>query len=382
MNLLSAPSTALRTRAGPLAAALLTSLAASAAAAGAGGPSSSGDCETSISRLTRLALGDVFEYLFLQDSLQLSPAQVDRGQRRQAVMQSAGTSAPAGTAKQELDVVNREAQQDMLGWEAAVVQLVQLAQAATAATCAALQQQDPPDSVDGQLICLLLGHASSLQLLPDDALPLQPPSGSSGGGAPTVSSSRAGVLHLAAVALDVMACQQQYRSRYAYLHYHHRAWAMEWVACGCTVQQLLAVLPVICPSGGVSDAVCLRDSPLPAAGTVTAAAKGAEGAAAGAAAGSSSMQFLLRAYCGGLIYWMIFYNAHAKIGELAAALGMEEDGLLRVFTHELCSSVYPLLKVPELRQQESWFRKKLPNTAEVRVSKLTAVWHQVLLGVQ
>jgi hypothetical protein len=276
-----------------------------------------------------------------------------------------GAAGPAvATAKQEWDATNREAQQDSMAWEAAVVQLADLAHASTAAACVALQQQEPPNVLDAHLLLLLMRHTASVQLLPADALPAQAPgipvsgSNSQAGSSNDGSRARVRALSLAAAALDVMAAQQQYGSRHTYLQYHCRGWAKEWVAAACTASQLLAISTIICPSSGAGSEALPSSTPALDAATATAGAH--------TAAGAGSTKLLLQAYGSALSFWSIFYGATDELAVLAAAVGLEEAALLQVFTYELCSCVYPILKVPELKQATDRFRNKLPTTAEVR----------------
>jgi hypothetical protein len=323
-------------------------------------------CCPSIAEFVKVAVAEVSGYLFLQDSGTPTSAQANRVGRRQAALRQMGAAGPAAaTAKQEWDATNREAQQDAMAWEAAVLQLADLAHASTAAACVALQQEEPPNVLDAHLLLLLMRHTASVQLLPADALPAHAPgipgsgSSSQAGSSSDSSSARVRALSLAATALDVMAAQQQYGSRHAYLQYHCRAWAKEWVAAACTAPQLLAISTIMCPSsGGGSGALPSSARTLDAA-IVTAGADAAEGA--------GSTKLLLQAYGSALSFWSIFYGATDELAVLAAAARLEEAALLQVYTHELCSCVYPLLKVPELKQATDRFRVKLPKTAEVRL---------------
>jgi hypothetical protein len=98
--------------------------------------------------------------------------------------------------------------------------------------------------------------------------------------------------------------------------------------------------------------------------TALAAAGAASGPSKGAA-GSVSLQ-LLQAYGCSLLFWLIYYGSRQELAALAAAAGLEEAALLQAFTHELCSRVYPMLKVPELKTAMDMFREKLPANADVR----------------
>lgn len=388
LGLLSAPSSGLRARAGPLAAALLTSLAASAAPAAAhGSPAIAGAGHgldaPSITSLIKDAVSEISGYLFLQDSTNLTSAQANRVGRCQAAqrqMQAAGPAA--GSAKAELDAINREAQQDALGWEAAVVQLAALAQATTAAACVALQQQEPPNVLDAHLLLLLLRHAASVQLLPANALPaLQAagnPNSSSQASSDDGSSAQKHAARIAAATLDVMASQQKYSRRQAYLQYHARSWVKEWVAAGCAIQQLLAIQPILCPPRG--DSSSYLDTGPPGRAPALAAAIAAAPASADAAAEAAGARQLLHAYGLSIMYWLIFYGAHEELAALAAAAGLEEAALVNVYVHELCSGVYPMLKVPELKPATERFRAKLPANAAVRRPLFQSV-HDALLGL-
>lgn len=371
LRLLSSPSSALRARAGPLTAALLTALAAAASPAAAF--ANSDNCGSalrclSIAEFVKVAVAEISGYLFLQDSAIPTSAQANRVGRRQAALRQMGAAGPAvATAKQEWDATNREAQQDAMAWEAAAVQLADLAHATTAAACVALQQQEPPNVLDAHLLLLLMRHTASVQLLPADALPAHaagiPVSGSNSqaGSSGHGSSARARALSVAATALDMMAAQQHYGSRCAYLQFHCRAWAKEWGAAACTAQQLLAISTIICPmvSGAGSEA-------LPSSAPALDAAAAAPPPGADATEGAGGAKLLLQAYGSALSFWSIFYGATDELAVLAAAAGLEEAALLQVYTHELCSCVYPILKVPELKQATDRFRTKLPSTAEVR----------------
>jgi hypothetical protein len=368
LALLNSPRAALRARAGPLAAGLLMALPASAAAAAADGAqsSSNGSRPVSVTALTSAALAEIVGYIPLQSSPELTQAHEERVQQRQAAQHKAAAGALA--AQKELDAVltatNREAQQEALAWEAAVVQLADLACATTAVACVALQQQEPPDALDAQLIMLLLRHTASLQLLPDGILPTTAVDnpGSNGSARATQSGSsghsssgaRAHAMRIAAAALEVMSHQQQYSRRYAYLHYHRRMWTKEWVAAGCTVQQLLAVQPLVGAPAGVS-----------AHDAQQAHTSGRAGLAAAGGAAAAGITALLQAYSSSLTFWLIFHGAQEQLAALAAAAGLQEAELLQLFTLELCSCVYPMLKVPELKEGASRFTKKLNNTQTV-----------------
>jgi hypothetical protein len=355
LGLLSSPRAALRARAGPLAAGLLLALPAAAA-----GGTENSSRPLSVTALATASLAEMVGYIFLQSSPEVTQAQADRMQQRQAAQHKAAAGGAVLTA------TNREAQQEALAWEAAVVQLTDLACATTAVACVALQQQEPPSASDAQLIMLLLRHTASLQLLPDGVLPsvAVDSSGVNGSGQSAPSSgARAHAMRLAAAALDVMSHQQQYSKRYTYLHYHRRTWTREWVAAGCTVQQLLAVQPLICAPADAHEHNAQQINTSGSAGleaAVTAAAAAGNAPAAGITA-------LLQAYGSSLTFWLIFHGAEEQLAALAAAAGLQESELLKLFTLELCSCVYPMLKVPELKEGASRFTKKLNNTTTVSV---------------
>jgi len=378
--LMSSPSFALRARAGPLAAALLTAVAAGSAAAGphAGHATGSSSSGASITECVSAALADISGYLFLQDSTQLTAAQAARAHRRQEALQQLNAPGAVGvSAKAELDAASREAHQDALAWEVAVVQLADLARATLAATCAALQQQQQANALDAQLLMLLLRHTASLQLLPEDSLSSQG-SGKTGSGSSCSSSSsiRLRALRTAAAALDVMSARQQYPDRFAYLHYHCTAWAKEWVSADCTVQSLLAVQALMCAPAAYGQPGVLLFGSSPA---LEAAAATPEGRAPGTPAPAPDRS-LLQCFGSSLVFWMIFYDKQAELSALAAAAGLEEEALLQGFKHELCSSLYPLLQVPELRPQVARFRQKVPKNAEVRQQPAPSLTHPGCLG--
>lgn len=379
LALLSSPSFALRARAGPLAAALLTVVAASSAAAwpraGHANGSSSG---ASVTECVSAALADISGYLFLQDSSQLTAAQAARAHRRQdALQQLNAPGAVGGNAKAELDATSREAHQDAVAWEVAVVQLVDLAQATLATTCAALQQQQQANALDAQLLMLLLRHTASLQLLPKDSISSQGSGNTASGSSCSSSSVRLRALRTAAAALDVMAARQQYPDRFSYLRYHCSAWAKEWVSADCTVQSLLAVQVLMCPpAAGAQSDVLLVGSSL-ALEAVTAATQAGHAPGPSASAPDRS---LLQCFGSSLVFWMIFYDKQAELSALAAAAGLEEEALLQGFKHELCSSLYPLLRVPELRPQVARFRQKVPKNAEVRQQPAPSLTQDALLS--
>lgn len=369
LPLLQSRSSLCRVRAGPLVAALLTALAASVAPAAA--PSTDGASSgPSVSHLVQCAVTEAAEFLFVQGSATLTQEQADRVSRRQAAQQRMHPpGAAAGSARQDWEETNRAAQDEALLWEIAVVQLADLAQAAAAAASVALQQQEPPNVLDAHLLRFLLRHIACVQLLPADALPLQAPGSAAGssqaGSSGDASSARARAMHTAAVALDVMASQQQYSSRFAYLHYHAGSWLRELVATGDqSVQQLLAIQAILCPGPGAdASSNTVRGGSAAALEAAVAAAAAASGASQGA--DSASLQ-LLQAYGCSLVFWLIYCGSNQELAALAAAAGLEEAALLQVYTHELCSRVYPMLKVPELKAAIDMFRAKLPGNTDVR----------------
>lgn len=374
LPLLQSRSSLCRMRAGPLVAAMLTALAASVAPAApsTNGASSSGP---SVSHLVQCAVAEAAEFLSLQGSATLTQEQADRVSMRQAAQHPAG--AAAGSARQDWEdttltpgsAVNRAAQQDALLWEIAVVQLVNLAQAAPASSSVALQRQEPPNVLDAHLLRFLLGHTACVQLLPADALPLQAPDSAAAGSSQAgssgdASSARVRAMHNAAVALDVMASQQQYSSRFAYLQYHAGAWLRELVATGGqSVQQLLAIQAILCPAPGAdASSNTVTGGSAAALEAVVAAAAAASGVSQGA---DSACLQLLQAYGCSLVFWLIYCGSNKELAALAAASGLGDAALLQVYTHELCSHVYPLLKVPELKAAIDMFRAKLPASADV-----------------
>lgn len=376
LPLLQSRSNLCRMRAGPLVAALLTALAVSVAPAA---PSTNGASSgPSVSHLVQCAVTEAAEFLSLQGSPTLTQEQADRVSMRQAAQQRMHPAdAAAGSAIRDWEettltpcaAVNRAAQQDALLWEIAVVQLVDLAQAAPTAASVALQRQEPPNVLDAHLLRFLLRHTACLQLLPADALPLQAPGSAAGSSQASssgdASSARARAMHNAAVALDVMASQQQYSSRFAYLQYHAGSWLRELLATGGqSVQQLLAIQAILCPAPGAdASSNTVRGGSAVALEAAVAAAAAASGASQGA---DSARLQLLQAYGCSLVFWLIYCGSNEELAALAAASGLGEAALLQVYTHELCSHVYPMLKVPELKAAIDMFRAKLPASADVR----------------
>jgi hypothetical protein len=181
------------------------------------------------------------------------------------------------------------------------------------------------------------------------------------------------VLQQVAAALDVMAAQQQYGSRHAHLLYHSRAWVRQWVAAGCSVAQLIAAAPLLCPAADAlaSDAALIINCSPEVPAAAAAPAPGAGGAPQQQQQQQQQQQpaarALLRCHGPALVFWAIFYDAQGVLDDLAAAAGLTEPALVHLYTHVTCSCVYPLLKAPEFKQQAGQFRRKLNASSPVCV---------------
>lgn len=190
-------------------------------------------------------------------------------------------------------------------------QVADLASAAQVAAAAALRLQEAPNTLDIQLLLLLLGHAAVTQQLPLELVPPLNPAAD--------PDSRACCLQLATAAADYMAVQQQYADRFGYLQYHAAAVLWQWFLSGKhTFEQLTLLQPLLCQHTSTT----------------------ADNAAAAAA--------VLDQY-GSSITVSLLHNLDDDQQLAAAAAGVQLPALLERYRIHVFGTLLPLTKYPQLK---------------------------------
>lgn len=331
LELLDTNGCMVRMRAGPLVAQLIADAAAAAlkaaAAAAPAQPAAAPDTGGStVSAAVLAAVADMQQRLILQQSSRLDQQQA----ALQGLLKKHHMSPEEEANKKE---GLRQMKLRQLYWDTAMVQITDLASVAGAVAAAAVQQEELPDALDAQLLQLLCAHTAAVQQLPSDLLP------SLCSGAP---DGKSGALQLATAALDVMAVQQQYSNRFAYLAYHAPAWLWVWFLTGHSFEELLLLCPLLC-------------TPAAAVGNRNKQYTGAAMQRVKAELGSSrkAAQQLLQQYGGSIVTSLLHtsiddegqHSAHLQqqLDAMAEAAGVPLEALYSEWRWVVYGTLYPMI---------------------------------------
>jgi hypothetical protein len=312
LSLLCSDYHALRIRAGPLAARVIAD-AANTAAAVAGGEAASSSSGAVAAAVTA-AIAEVQQQLLLQRSVRPDQQQAE-------VLQLLQLPPDLISPEQEESkkALQRSLKSLLICWDSALVQIADVAAAAAAAAATAVQLEEPPIALDALLLQLVCGHAAFVQQLPSDLLPTYEP---------CEAESKASQMRLAAAALDVMAAQQQYSSRFGYLAYHAPASIWQWFNSGRSFDHLLLLQPLLCPQQQAGSS-----------------GSSGEGAAAHASSKAGALQLLER-YGSSIMSSLMQAEAEQELQAAANAAGSSTSALLDRWCWQITATLYPALTRP------------------------------------
>jgi hypothetical protein len=314
LSLLCSEYHALRIRAGPLAALVITDAANTAAAAAAAGSEAASSSSGAVVAAVTAAMAEVQQQLLLQRSFRPDQQQAELLQLLQL---------PPDLISPEQEETKKALQRSLKSllvcWDSALVQIADVAAAATAAAAAAaVRLEEPPNALDALLLQLVCGHAAFVQQLPADLLPTYDA---------CETDSKASQMRLAAAALDVIAAQQQYSSRFGYLAYHAPAWIWQWFNSGRSFDHLLLLQPLLRPpqqAGGSSSA---------------------DGAAAHTNSKADALQLLDR-YGSSIMSSLMQAEAEQELQAVADAAGRSTSALIDRWCWQITATLYPALTRP------------------------------------
>jgi hypothetical protein len=318
LSLLCSEYHALRIRAGPLAAQVIADAANTAAAAAAAGgeaaSSSSSSSSGAVAAAVTAATAEVHQQLLLQRSVRPDQQQAELLQLLQL---------PPDLISHEQEETKKALQRSLKSllvcWDSALVQIADAAAAATAAAAAAVRLEEPPTALDALLLQLVCAHAAFVQQLPADLLPTYEP---------CESDSKGSQMRLAAAALDVMAAQQQYSSRFGYLAYHAPAWIWQWFNSGRSFDHLLKLQPLLCPQQQ--------------AGSDNISSSSGDGAAAHTRSKADALQLLDR-YGSSIMSSLMQAEADQELQAVADAAGSSTSALIDRWCWQITATLYPAL---------------------------------------
>jgi hypothetical protein len=340
-------------KAGQLVTQMVSDAAAAAAAAKkaalqqtpAAGSSSSADVEQpSIAAAVTAAEYDISHYThLLSNSQYMTP--------RQRALFSATQPVPPGLKlpkDRPPDVEGlsaiclEESQSQLLAWEATVVAQVAFMSATAVAAPAALEAQEPPNTLECLVLTSLCRHAVVLQQMPA----IVHPAFRQFQGNLCQIPCQAVSLQQVAVALDVIAVQQQYSSRFDFLQYHASAWLWHWFSMEQTVEELLLLEPLICPAEVLEAAT-------------------AQTAGADLVSRRAALR-LIACYGSSIVRPLLFLDLQPQLQALADTAGIDAAALTSRFHMHVFGLIFPVLKTPSL---------------SARVKKVAAVLGNVTINV-
>jgi hypothetical protein len=312
LSLLCSDYHALRIKAGPLAAQVVTDAANTAAAAAAAGGEVAGSSSGAVAAAVTAAMAEVQQQLLLQRSVRPDQQQAELLQLLQLPLDL--LSPEQEETKKGLQ---RSLKSQVVCWDSVFVQIADVAAAATAAASAAVRLEEAPNTLDALLLQLVCGHAAFVQQLPADLLPTYEL---------CETDSKASQMRLAAAALDVLAGQQQYSSRFGYLAYHAPAWIWQWFNSGRSFDQLLLLQPLLCPqqSGG----------------------SGSTGGADACASSKADASQLLDCYGSSIMCSLMQAEADQELQAVADAAGSSTAALVDRWCWQITATLYPALTRP------------------------------------